>query len=221
MTLLSTSASKSEHAYQWTLEHIHNKAFTPGYRLVLQSIAAELDMSVVPVREALRRLEAEGYVTFERNVGARVTTLDDREYRHTMQTLGVVEGAAVSLALPHLTEDVLAQAAALNERMRELLGQFDSAAFAQLNRQFHVTLSARCPNPHLLDLVERGWARTASFTEPTFAVVPERALRSVLEHEEILTLIRDHADAHAVEQAVRDHRRRTMDAYLQNHTALP
>ena len=45
-------------------------------RLVLSSIAEELGFSVVPVREAIRRLEAEGLVTFERNVGATVAAID-------------------------------------------------------------------------------------------------------------------------------------------------
>ena len=51
----------------------HHEAGTygPGYRLVLGTIAKDLGISVVPVREAIRRLEAEGLVTFERNVGAR------------------------------------------------------------------------------------------------------------------------------------------------------
>ena len=55
--------SKSQQAYRWVKERIANQEFTPGYRLVLGTIAGELDMSVVPVREAIRQLEAEGLVT--------------------------------------------------------------------------------------------------------------------------------------------------------------
>ena len=76
--------SKSQRAYHWVKERIAGQEFTPGYRLVLGSIAAELDMSVVPVREAIRQLEAEGLVTFERNVGARVSMVDDTQYRFSM-----------------------------------------------------------------------------------------------------------------------------------------
>ena len=86
------SLSKSQLAYQWIKERITSHQYTPGYRLVLGTIAGELDMSVVPVREAVRQLEAEGLVTFERNVGARVTLVDESEYVLTMQTLGLVEG---------------------------------------------------------------------------------------------------------------------------------
>jgi DNA-binding GntR family transcriptional regulator len=211
------STSKSEQAYEWVRERILSQAFTPGYRLVLGAIAEDLEMSVVPVREALRRLEAEGLVTFERNIGARVTAVDDREYLYTMQTLGVVEGIATALALPHLTADVLERAEATNERMRELLSDFDPAAFTRLNREFHATLYDTCPNPHILDLVQRGWSRMAGFRDPTFEVVPERAAESVQEHQHLVRLIRQGADGRAVELAARDHRWRTMDAYLHIH----
>jgi outer membrane cobalamin receptor len=63
---------------------------------VLAKIAEDLGVSVVPVREAIRRLEAEGLVKFERNVGATVAGIDPTEYLYTMQTLSIVEGAATA-----------------------------------------------------------------------------------------------------------------------------
>lgn len=71
----SPSLSKAEIAYRWIRERVADQTYQPGHKLVLAQIALELDTSVVPVREAIRRLEADGLVTFERNVGARVSTL--------------------------------------------------------------------------------------------------------------------------------------------------
>ena len=102
--------SKSQQAYQWIKERIARQEFTPGYRLVLGAIAKELDMSVVPVREAIRQLEAEGLVTFERNVGAQVSMVDDSQYRYSMQALSILEGAATALAARRLTADDIAAA---------------------------------------------------------------------------------------------------------------
>ncbi|MGS0561098.1 GntR family transcriptional regulator [Microbacterium aurugineum] len=208
------SASKSEQAYAWIRSRIAAHVFGPGYRLVLGTIAEELDMSVVPVREAIRRLEAEGLVTFERNVGARVTLVDESEYAHTMQTLGLVEGAATALSAPLLDADALAEAAEVNERMTRLLDHFDAHSFTELNRQFHSVLFAPCPNPHLLDLVHRGWARLSGIRDTTFAYVPGRAHHSVDEHTQILELIREGADPLEIELAARNHRWRTRDAFL-------
>jgi DNA-binding GntR family transcriptional regulator len=213
MTLVA-EGSKSERAYVWIRSRISAHVFGPGYRLVLGPIADELGMSVVPVREAIRRLEAEGLVTFERNVGARVSLVDASEYAHTMQTLGLVEGAATALSAPYLDEDALTRAADVNARMVRLLDHFDAHAFTDLNRQFHTVLFAPCPNPHLLDLVHRGWARLSGIRDSTFAFVPGRARHSVEEHTQILDLIRADADPLEIELAARNHRWRTMDAFL-------
>ncbi len=208
------SSSKSEQAYAWIRSRISGHTFGPGYRLVLGSLADELGMSVVPVREAIRRLEAEGLVTFERNVGARVTLVDESEYAHTMQTLGLVEGAATALSAPLLDERMLDAAEAVNERMIQMLGHLDAHAFTELNRQFHSLLFEPCPNPHLLDLVHRGWARLSGIRDSTFAYVPGRAQHSVEEHTQILELIRAGADPLEIELAARNHRLRTRDAFL-------
>ncbi|MGN7948386.1 GntR family transcriptional regulator [Microbacterium sp. 22215] len=208
------NASKSEQAYAWIRSRISGHVFGPGYRLVLGSLAEELGMSVVPVREAIRRLEAEGLVTFERNVGARVTLVDESEYAHTMQTLGLVEGAATALSAPLLDAAALDSAEAVNERMTRMLDHLDPHAFTELNRQFHSLLFEPCPNPHLLDLVHRGWARLSGIRDSTFAYVPGRAQHSVEEHTEILELIRAGADPLEIELAARNHRLRTRDAFL-------
>lgn len=206
--------SKSEQAYAWIRGRISSHAFVPGYRLVLGAIADELGMSVVPVREAIRRLEAEGLVTFERNVGAHVALIDESEYAHTMQTLGLVEGAATALSAPLLDEAALARAEEINDRMLRLLDHFDAHTFTNLNRDFHSVLYEPCPNPHILDLVHRGWGRLSGIRDSTFAFVPGRARHSVDEHTHILELIRGGADPLQIELAARDHRWRTLDAFL-------
>ncbi|MET1019099.1 MAG: GntR family transcriptional regulator, partial [Microterricola sp.] len=105
--------SKAQRSYRYISERINDGRYVPGFRLVLGRIAKELDVSVVPVREAIRRLEAEGLVTFERNVGAQVALIKETEYLHTMQTLAIVEGAATALSAPHLTPDHLRRARAV------------------------------------------------------------------------------------------------------------
>ncbi|MGZ0711511.1 GntR family transcriptional regulator (plasmid) [Coraliomargarita sp. W4R53] len=221
--LATATGSKSEQAYAWIRERISKHDYSPGYRIVLGAIASELDMSVVPVREAIRRLEAEGLVTFERNVGARVALVDESEYVFTMQTLGVVEGAATSLSAGLLTAADLDRAQEVNDRMAHLLDNFDAHRFTELNQQFHSVLFEPCPNPHILDLVHRGWSRLSGIRDSTFAFVPGRAHHSVDEHTEILDLIRSNADPLAIELAARNHRWRTMDAFLaarHPHSAL-
>lgn len=210
----AVAAGKSEQAYLWLRERIAGEDFTPGYRLVLATIAGELDMSVVPVREAIRRLEAEGLVTFERHVGARVSMIDDSQYRQSMETLAVLEGTATALAAPHLTPEHLAQARRVNRRLVEQLDDFDPRRFTALNHRFHAALFAACPNARLLALVDAEWARLGHLRHSTFAFVPDRARESVREHDALLDLIASGAPPADVERAARAHRSATLAAYL-------
>ncbi|MFE5339465.1 GntR family transcriptional regulator [Isoptericola sp. NPDC056578] len=214
----STAVSKSQRAYAYLRERIEDGRFVPGYRLVLAQLAGELDMSVVPVREAIRRLEAEGLVTFERNVGAQVALIKETEYQHTMETLALVEGFATALSAPHLSAAQLDAARAVNERMRECLADFDPHRFTELNLEFHAVLFEPCPNPHVLDLVHRGWRRMTVLRDSSFSFVPGRARESVAEHDRILDLVvrlqAGDATPEQVELAARRHRTTTLDAVL-------
>ncbi|MEA3551415.1 MULTISPECIES: GntR family transcriptional regulator [Micrococcaceae] len=215
------AGSKSQQAYDAVKARIVEGTYTPGYRLVLGSIAKDLGFSVVPVREAIRRLEAEGLVKFERNVGATVAGIDPTEYLYTMQTLSIVEGAATALSAPLVDAAAIARARAVNEEMRECLQHFDPVRFTRLNQDFHSVLFERCPNPHILDLVHRGWNRLAALRSSTFRFVPGRARESVEEHEGLLQLIESGADADSIEKAARLHRSATLDAYLAQTTPQP
>ncbi|WP_258062707.1 GntR family transcriptional regulator [Arthrobacter sp. B0490] len=208
------AGSKSEHAYVAVKSRIIDGSYSPGYRLVLAQIADDLRVSVVPVREALRRLEAEGLLTFERNIGATVAGIDPTEYLYTMQTLSIIEGAATALSAPLIKPADIARARAINTEMRECLDHFDPVRFTRLNQDFHSVLFENCPNPHILDLVHRGWARLASMRSSTFRFVPGRAHNSVDEHEALMRLIEADADPDEIERVSRLHRSATLDAYL-------
>jgi DNA-binding GntR family transcriptional regulator len=214
MTTSPATQSKAQLAYGFIKSRISDGTFTPGYRLVLGQIAKDLAVSVVPVREAIRLLESEGLVTFEHNVGAQVAMHDETEYLYTMQTLSLVEGAATAMSAPHITTADIARARAINAQMIQCLEHFEPHRFTQLNLEFHSVLFENCPNPHILDLVHRGWGRLTVLRDSTFSFVPGRAHASVVEHEEILVLIEQGAAALDIELAARAHRTRTLDAFL-------
>lgn len=220
MSIDAAATSKSELAYNSIRDRILSGEYAPGHRLVLSRIAEDLAVSVVPVREAIRRLEAEKLLTFERNVGATVAGIDPTEYLYTMQTLSIVESAATALALPALGAADLAEAQRINAAMKDCLAQFDPVRFTSLNHDFHEVLYRSCPNPHLLDLVHRGWNRLNALRTSTFNFIPGRAAQSVAEHEELLRLIESHAAADVVEAAARAHRSATLDAYLSQQKSV-
>ena len=136
--------SKANVAYEKIREQIVDGAYQPGTRLVLDRLARELDMSTLPVREAIRRLEAEGYVQFQQNVGATVSALDAASFVQALETFAVLESAATAQAAVHLSVDDLHAAQALNEAMVQALDNLDRPSYAALHDEFHALLTSRC-----------------------------------------------------------------------------
>lgn len=205
--------SKSQQAYNWISERIRTRDFEPGYRLVLATIADELGISVVPVREAIRQLEAEGMVTYERNVGASVTTYNREAYYESMDIVATVEANATAQSAPYLNAEDIARAREINQRMRELDIHHDPEEFTQLNKEFHSVLFSKCPNERLKDLVVDQWKQLEYHRVSTFRYVPERAQESTREHEQLVSLIEAGAEPAYIEKVARQHRLATLNTY--------
>ncbi|MEU4805299.1 GntR family transcriptional regulator [Actinosynnema sp. NPDC023587] len=202
--------SKTQYAYETLRDRIAEGRYGPGVRLVFDRIARELGISPVPVREAVRRLQAEGWVVFEQNVGAQVAEFDPDGYRHTMEALALLEGRAVATA--RITRALLDRAAHLNDLMAASLVEFDPLGFTRLNREFHLLLCGATPNPRLRELVDKEWSRLDMTRRTTFSLVPGRAHESVAEHAELLRLLRAEAPAEVVERFAREHKLNTLRA---------
>lgn len=216
----SPTASKSELVYVELRDRIISGAYVAGHRIVLDRVARELGVSVVPVREAIRRLEAESLVTFTHNVGAEVASIDVGGYADAMQTLALLEGSATARAAPHISDDALVAAHAINEQMRVLVeGDFDPRLFTDLNHQFHKVICSFCPNHRLTELLGKEWERVAVIRRNMFAFVQVRSMTSVREHDHILDLIRNGAGAEEVESIARQHKLRALYQYLEAHPA--
>lgn len=200
------SLLKSEAAYEAIRQRILEGVYPSGHRLVLDQVARDLSISPVPVREAVRRLEAEGYVVVRRNAGAQVASIGHGEYEQVMEVLAVLEAAATALTAPQVTDDDLAAARRANEALRAGLGTEDLRAFFRLNRAFHAILYARCPNAHLVEFIDREWQRMVAIRPTGFTYRPERARAAVREHEQLLRLIASKAPAATIEALCRGHR---------------
>jgi DNA-binding GntR family transcriptional regulator len=209
-----SATSKADHAYRMIRDGVVNGDFEPGSRLVIEHIARVIGTSVVPVREGIRRLEAEGFVVYTRNVGATVATVDLDRYPETVDAVAILEGAATGLAAPHITLRELKRARSLNATLRRGLKAINPAAFSETNHQFHETLYRRCPNRHVLDLLQKEWQLLRRTRVSAFAFIPERAVDSVEEHEHLLDLIEQRCPPAEIETYVRTHRRVTAQALL-------
>ena len=131
-----------------------------GARLRQDHVAEEFGASHVPVREAFRRLEAQGLVVSEPRRGVRVAGFSLDEVREVAEMRAALEALALRHAAPHLTKAILDQAEEANragDRAR------DVEAWEEANRAFHRTILAPCAMPRLLRSIEDLHAASARF----------------------------------------------------------
>ncbi len=206
--------SKHEEAYQVLRNRILSGAMTSGYRLVTDNLARELDMSASPVREAIRRLEAEGLVTHIRNVGALVTTMDSVRYVGVLETLAVLEGYATALASTVMAPGDVAGLEAIADRMRQSIERGDPLGYHQLNREFHEGFYTFCPNTVLTEQIHRLWDSLDAIRHNIFVLLPERTSASLIEHYRLLSAVRAAEEPAVIEQLAREHKRSMIQAFL-------
>lgn len=136
-------------------EQIANGEMKDGMRLVERDLAERFGVSRVPLREALRRLEAEGLVQIHPNRGAAVRTLSLRDVREIYELRMLLEGDAIYRAVQHMDEETLKRAALVHG----LLGKArTSNKQGELNREFHALLYRPCGNERQLSAI---WALRA------------------------------------------------------------
>src|ERR1043165_7501374 len=130
--------NKQQRAYAELRERILSGAYSPGFRLVIDSLAEELEVSTLPIREAIRRLEAEGLVVFRPNAGAQVAPADPGLFEEMVMSQALLEGYATALAAPLLTEEDFQQLEEFNRRMMVCMDHIDGLGFGRANREFHL-----------------------------------------------------------------------------------
>ena len=155
------ATSKQQLAYDYIKEGIDRGLYAPKQRLVIDTLAKELSISPVPVREAIRRLEAESLVIFSKNSGAIVAGADPDLWAEQMELLAVLEGYVTGAAAPRITGADIKQLKAVNGEMAKALASFDLVGWTQGNLDFHAIINRRCPNASIVDQIGQLRSRIA------------------------------------------------------------
>lgn len=129
--------------------------YAPGERIFEDQIAAELDVSRNPVREALQALEGEGFVELEPRRGARVAQLSAAQAHELFEVREALEGLAARLAARRRTEPEVTELQATVSRGLELAAVGDLTELPNLNTTFHAVLSEAARNEMLAETIRR------------------------------------------------------------------
>jgi DNA-binding GntR family transcriptional regulator len=205
--------TKQERVYREVRERILSGAYGPGYRVVIDALAEEFEVSALPVREAIRRLEAEGLVIYRPNAGAQVAPAEPGVFDEEMTVLAILEGYATALAAPELSAADIEQLTAINERMIRAMEQMDSLTFGRLNQEFHALIHQRCPNAALVAMLHDVARRLDAIRRTVFIQIPYRGAESVSEHRALIELLSGGAPADEIEAAARQHKLHTVESF--------
>jgi DNA-binding GntR family transcriptional regulator len=192
-----------DHVYTALRERILSGDLPRASKLRQVSLAEEMGVSRTPLREALRRLAAEGLVDFSPNRGATVSELDFGDMRHAWAARVALEPGAARLAAERRDPDGIAA-------MREAIADQRSAAGERgqsfsANRAFHLALATASGNPHLTRFAEMLWVpRIGVPIYQAQAAEPAGPTAWADEHERIAAAI-DRGDADAAERLTRAH----------------
>lgn len=135
-------------------EKILSGEIKAGEPLRQAALAEELNVSRIPVREALLQLEAEGLVSFEPHKGATATELNADQVDELFELRAMLEGNLLAASLPLLTEAKLAQATDILSKLDKALGKENAAnTWSELNSSYHNCLYSAANRPQTQDLV--------------------------------------------------------------------
>jgi DNA-binding GntR family transcriptional regulator len=205
------AVTAEEEAYAYVLYRIRMGKYRAGDRLIPEEIAAEIDTSRMPVREAFRRLASEGLVVIRPNRGAIVRGLDADEMEVVFCMRGALEGLAAKLALPGIMPAHIAELARLIEVMES--HEQDAHQWVSAHRNFHEYLCQLSGRKRLVAQI----AGLHTVVEPHMRLwlqLADKQMTSRDDHTTIIDAIKS-GDPMAVEATVREHIEATVPALRQ------
>ncbi|QDC02804.1 GntR family transcriptional regulator [Mesorhizobium sp. 8] len=203
-------ASATQIAVEQLRASILSGEVLPGTRLIQEQIAEAYGFSRIPVREALRLLEADGLVTYERNNGYTVARIDATQLRSIQRLRQLLEAEAVrqASAAGELGPDLAASMRQVHAELKAMNPE-NAGEVASRTRAFHFTLFEACREPVLLRILRNLWDSTDSwrtiYYRLVFASEADHRKQVFEEHEHLMRIV-ESGDAEAT-VAILDHLR--------------
>lgn len=193
--------TKEEYVAEFLREGILSGRFPRGTRLKQADIAAELELSITPVREAFRILEAEGYISSETHRGVVVAPFDASATREINDLRVLLETRLVLGAMEHLTAQDYAEFGKMHREFEAAEARQDREAVRALNYRFHSQLYTAACQPQTLHFVQVLWAK---YPFDLINLIKGRPARATAEHRHLLKAMKA-GDRQAVVTSVREH----------------
>ncbi|KSU52958.1 MULTISPECIES: GntR family transcriptional regulator [unclassified Gordonia (in: high G+C Gram-positive bacteria)] len=225
MTTPGGMFTKNDYAYAELQRRILTGVLPAGAVIPQAKLAAEIGVSTTPLREAIRRLSAEGMVELEAHRDARVTPVSADEARHLYQVRENLDPLAAALAARTRTAADIAAISNAFDRLSPIASASDVDALVR-HREFHRTVYRASGNPVLIDILERLWDKADRYRVIGLSHrgdSPDDRSRVTAEHRAIMEAVAD-GDAERADAVMREHignslGRRAIDALTEDPVA--
>lgn len=193
--------TKEDYVADFLREGIISGQFERGQRLKQAEIAAMMRLSITPVREALKLLEAEGYVTRESHHGVMVAPFDIDASSDVVGLRVLLEERLVRAAILHMGKKDLAELKSIEQEFEQAVASGDRTSVRGKNYRFHRYLYTQAQLPQTFHFVQILWAK---YPFDVINTLGGRTSRAVQEHRALLRHLAT-KDADKAATAIRRH----------------
>ncbi|MFZ5943888.1 MAG: GntR family transcriptional regulator [Bacillota bacterium] len=206
--------TKTEMIYATLREAIVSGELKPGERIVIRKVAGDLGVSAIPVREAVKLLEAEGLLEVSAHSEVIVTKLSERDFKELSDIRVTLEAYATFLATKNMNIKLVRDLEQQLEKMEKCIEREDFRQYSKLNITFHQTIYDNSGNGQLKKLIQDLTARTDR-ARALFAISPQRNLKSIEDHKAIIKAM-SQGQAKLAEELMYQHQSEGLDTFLKN-----
>lgn len=186
----------NQKAYRVLKESIIKGFLEPGTKLLENKIAEEMQVSRTPVREAMQKLVAEGFVKTTPNQTMVVTEVSPEDVKEVLQIRGVLEGLAASIAAKKINRQEIDELENVVAQMSLHVSRENLSSYCQVDDEFHDLILNICGNKWIIQIRENLGSFIYRFRIKSLSV-PGRLKHSLEEHQAIMESLREHDSAEA------------------------
>jgi DNA-binding GntR family transcriptional regulator len=213
--------TKQEFVYRTIRSAILRCDLRPGERLVIEDLAQRLNVSTIPVREALQLLQSEGLVESVPHVGTSVTPLSRNSILDVFSILEGLQIVAARVAAERATPADFAAIDAVIRQMDDVVESGRLEVWGDLNSQFHVTIAAITGLPMLQQMTVQAFDRWNQMRRYFFSdVLALRALQAQREHHALVAAMRARA-YDRLAALLAEHNQHALNDYLHHLDTRP